>query len=89
MDMEYDYGYRTSKVGERGQVTIPQELRRRYGIRPGEEVRFEEHADGLILRRQVTEEPLRALVGRIRERIDVDEYLEETRGPAPDDGPDE
>lgn len=89
MDMKYDHGYRTSKVGERGQVTIPQELRRRYGIRPGAEMLFEEHPEGLILRRQVADEPLRALIGRIRERIDVDKYLEETRGPAPADGPDE
>lgn len=88
MNMKYDIKFMKARVGERGQVTIPQAMRRRYGIRPGQDVLFEEHPDGLILRRQVAEEPLRALLGRIRERVDVDRYLEESRGPAPDDGRD-
>lgn len=88
MNMKYDRkDKKAARVGERGQVTIPQELRRRYGISPGQEVVFEEHEDGLILRRRVSEEPLRALFGRVREDVDVDRYLEESRGPGPEREP--
>jgi len=79
-DMKYEHRIRTSKVGERGQVTIPQALRTRYGVMPGEEVVFEETKDGLLLRKVLREDPLRALVGRVREPLDVDEYLNQTRG---------
>lgn len=81
MDMKYDNETKCSRVGERGQVTIPKELRHRYGIRAGQEVLFEEHAAGLLLRRLVPEDPLRALRGRIREEVDVDRYLADARGP--------
>ncbi len=80
-NMKYEKKVRKSKVGERGQVTIPKVFRARYGVRPGQEVVFEETADGLLLRKVPREDPLRALLGRIREAVDVDEYLEQTRGP--------
>ena len=42
---------------------------------------FEEHEEGLLIRRVTREDPLRALLGRVRRKIDVDRYLEQTRGP--------
>lgn len=78
--MKYEKQIRTSRVGERGQVTIPQALRTRYGVMPGEEVVFEETKEGLLLRKVPREDPLRALVGRVREPLDVDEYLNQARG---------
>ncbi|CAN5255129.1 hypothetical protein BH18GEM1_BH18GEM1_16720 [soil metagenome] len=77
---------------ERGQVTIPKSLRKSLGILPGEELEFEEQRGALLLRRVIREDPLRKLVGLIREPLDVDAYLAEARGPAYDpdlDGPDE
>jgi AbrB family looped-hinge helix DNA binding protein len=71
-----------SKVGERGQVTIPKRLRRSLGIRPGEEVDFEERDGTLIVRRTAGSDGLDGLLGLVRERVDVDAYLAETRGPA-------
>ena len=82
MNMKYEYSNRKSRVGERGQVTIPKELRTRYGVKPGNDVVFEERKDGLLIKRIVREDPLRELVGRIRDDVDVDRYLEQTRGPA-------
>lgn len=38
-----------SKVQERGQVTIPIELRERYGLEPGDMVAFIETADGILI----------------------------------------
>lgn len=79
--MKYESKSRTSRVGERGQVTIPKSLRTRYGVKPGHEVVFEEHRDGLLIRKIPREDPFRALLGRVRLKMDVDHYLEDTRGP--------
>ena len=42
----------TYKVGAKGQVVLPKELRERHGIRPGDEVEFEE-IDGVIHIRKI------------------------------------
>jgi len=70
------------RVNERGQVTIPKPIRARLGIRPGQEIEFTVENGRLILRPVVPRDPLDRLVGRITEEVDVDAYLEETRGPA-------
>ncbi len=79
--MKYEFISKTSRVGERGQVTIPKALRTRYGVRAGQEVLFEEHEDGMLIRKVSHEDPLRALLGHVRRKMDVDLYLERTRGP--------
>jgi len=79
--MKYERKSRYSKVGERGQVTIPKELRDRYGVRAGQEVVFEEHANGLLIKKVAAEDSLRALLGRIKRKLDVDRYLDDARGP--------
>lgn len=71
-----------SSVTEKGQVTIPKVLRDRMGIAPGQKVVFEERENAILLRPVVPEDPLRRLVGLIREPVDTDAYLIETRGPA-------
>jgi AbrB family looped-hinge helix DNA binding protein len=71
-----------AKVGERGQITIPKRLRRSLGIQAGEEVEFEERDGALLVRRAARSDPLESLVGLLRDRIDVDAYLVEARGPA-------
>lgn len=79
--MKYEQTNRYSKVGERGQVTIPKDLRDRYGVRAGQEVVFEEHPNGLLLKKVTPQDSLRALLGRIKKKIDVDSYLDDARGP--------
>ncbi len=39
------------RVTEKGQVTIPQRVRRALGIRPGDEVEFVQEGDRAILKR--------------------------------------
>jgi len=71
-----------SRVGERGQVTIPKTIRERLGIRSGEEVEFEEHEDHLVVRKSADSDLLEGLRGLVPRRGSVDAYLVETRGPA-------
>ena len=46
------------KVGKRGQVTIPKELRERFGIKGGDDVVIHEEAGKLVIERPVTREEL-------------------------------
>ncbi len=45
-----------SKVTSKGQVTIPKPLRDKMGLRPGDEVEFEETDEGVLLRKEVPED---------------------------------
>ena len=41
---------KTSRLTVKGQVTLPQELRRRFSLGPGSRVAFEENVDGIKVR---------------------------------------
>lgn len=41
----------TQKMGAKGQVVIPKELRERAGLGPGSDVSFEPVEDGIVVRR--------------------------------------
>ncbi len=74
------------KVGERGQVTIPKEIRERFGIGPDTEVEFKIEGGRLLLRKRAPELPLRKWKGycatafRKAGHRNVDEYLDTLRG---------
>jgi AbrB family looped-hinge helix DNA binding protein len=53
----------THRVGPKGQVVIPKELRDDLGIMPGDLVEFWREGDHVIVRRAVSQEPL---FGRFR-----------------------
>jgi AbrB family looped-hinge helix DNA binding protein len=53
----------THRVGPKGQVVIPKELRDELGIEPGDEVSFWRHEDHVALRPTGRRRPLR---GRFR-----------------------
>lgn len=42
-------GSASRKVGERGQVTIPKEIRDKEKIRPGDRIEFEENEEGELI----------------------------------------
>ena len=73
------------RVTEKGQVTIPKQLRDELGIGAGSEVDFEREDDTIVIRK-ATRGPARGqrLVQRLRGRGDVamstDEILALTRG---------
>jgi AbrB family looped-hinge helix DNA binding protein len=47
----------TAKVTSKGQVTIPVEIRRNLGVRPGASIRFEQQPDGIRVLRETEENP--------------------------------
>ena len=74
------------KVGERGQVTIPKNIREKLGLQPRTEVQFELVNGALVLRKVRKPLPLRKWKGKAGKRFasmgfaSVDEYLKELRG---------
>ena len=72
------------RVTEKGQVTIPKELRDALGIGPGTEVEFERRRDTIVVRKAVTARPRgQRIAERLRGRGDVamttDEIMALTR----------
>ncbi len=53
----------TYRVGTKGQVVIPKELRDELGIEPGDEVTFWRHEDHLAMRPTHSRTPLRGRFG--------------------------
>jgi AbrB family looped-hinge helix DNA binding protein len=73
------------RLTEKGQVTIPQRVRERLGLRPGDEVDFVVEGDtARIVRHPSTPSRGRQLVSRLRGQGDVamstDEIMALTRG---------
>ncbi len=71
-----------TQVSTKGQVTIPKDIRDRLGLRPGTRLEFTAEGGKLVGRKaDSVEDPVAAVTG-IVSQVDVDAYLEETRGPA-------
>ncbi|MGA9625524.1 MAG: AbrB/MazE/SpoVT family DNA-binding domain-containing protein [Bryobacteraceae bacterium] len=74
------------KVGERGQVTIPKEIRDRFGLRPNPEVEFELVKGSIILRKAPRKLALRKWKGRCKKNFaalgysSVDKFIDDLRG---------
>ena len=74
------------RIGERGQVTIPKELRNKFGLEPHDEVTFLESRGEIVLRKKQPAPPvehgIRKWIGRVREMPEsVDEFIDDLRGP--------
>ena len=74
------------KIGERGQVTIPKDLRERFGLKPETEVEFEVINNSILLRKKPRKLRLSRWKGRCRKSFKelgytrVDEFIEDVRG---------
>jgi AbrB family looped-hinge helix DNA binding protein len=75
----------TGRVGPKGQVVIPKELRDELGIEPGDEVSFWRHQDHVAVRPTSHRRPLRgrfervALVDALTAERDADRRRESKR----------
>jgi len=74
------------KIGERGQVTIPKEIRERFGLGPDTEVEFEVVNGTVVLRKLAKKLGLERWKGRCAKSFaelkyaSVDDYLDDVRG---------
>lgn len=74
------------KVGERGQVTIPKEIRDRFGFGPETEVEFKVAGNTILLEKSVSRPNLAAWEGYCAEAFkrlgvaSVDEFIDDVRG---------
>jgi antitoxin PrlF len=72
------------RVTEKGQVTIPKDLRDRLGIGAGTEVGFEEVPEGILVRKVAIPTRGSRIADRLRGRGDIsmttDEIMALTRG---------
>ena len=68
-------------VSEKGQVTIPKELRDKLGLRTGSVLQFSDENGILKARKFQQQDPIRKWQGRakIPGGLSVDEYLKQTR----------
>ena len=72
-----------SRVGERGQITIPKRLRDRLGIRAGQFVEFEERDGRLVVRKVIPRDPVDAVYGILPGDRSSDELVATLRGATP------
>ena len=70
------------KIGERGQVTIPQKYRRRFGLSPATDVEFVEQSGQLVLKKAgKSPHPIKKYVGVLKGRgVRSDDLVEAMRG---------
>lgn len=66
--------FETSTVSSKGQLVIPVRIRRRFGIKPGTEVRFIER-QGEIFFQPVTKEFIRSLRGFLKSETSITQDL--------------
>lgn len=68
-----------SRVTERGQITIPKQLRDRLGIRPGQVVDFAEEGGRLVVTRRAGDDPVKAVFGILALDRSTDELMADLR----------
>ena len=71
------------KIGERGQVTIPKDVRERHGLQPNTEVDFVSDGNAVrIVKRSEGAKRVASIRGiaDIKYAGSVDDYIEEIRG---------
>jgi antitoxin PrlF len=67
-------------VSEKGQITIPKDLRDDFGIGKGDRLEFSAERDGIKIRKRVNVDALESLRGSIKLPASVDELIDEMRG---------
>lgn len=75
------------KLGERGQVTIPKEIREQFALSPETEVEFQVVGGSIVLRKAPKKLPLAKWKGRCGDNFArlgysaVNQFIDDVRGP--------
>lgn len=72
----------TAKVTSKGQITIPKEVREKLGIRPGEDLGFEEKKGVFYIKKSIKKSLFDKWVGRLETKKGrkTDAIIDELRG---------
>ena len=76
----YDDGMKTTKVSDKGQITIPKAVRSKLGLRPGTVLEVEADRGRLIARKAGGRDVIDELYGSLPMDEPVDDYIERARG---------
>ena len=69
------------RISERGQITIPKQLRERFGMNHNVEVVITPTDDGLLIqKRKNTKHPVDRVYAVIDNALDTDDYIDQIRG---------
>ena len=69
------------KIGERGQVTIPKNIREKYGLMPTIEVEFVPEENGVLIKKKgLHSNPVEQVYGILKKKANTDSYIEAIRG---------
>ena len=71
-----------TRITQKGQVTVPKEVRERLGLRPGDELEFTEEDGVFRLRKRIPPTILKKYRGYLKNLADrdPDELVQEMRG---------
>ncbi len=68
------------KIGERGRITIPKNIREKYGLNPHIEVEFVPERNGVLIRKKIRRSAVDEVYGILNKNGDTDSYMEAVRG---------
>ncbi len=69
------------KIGERGQITIPKDLREKYGFFPSIEIEFISEEGGVKIQKKIKHKnPIKEAYGILGKKESTDKYIEDIRG---------
>ncbi|MBI1820641.1 MAG: AbrB/MazE/SpoVT family DNA-binding domain-containing protein [Nitrospirae bacterium] len=69
-----------ARVDDRGQVTIPKELRKKLGIKPGTVLDFNEQNGKLVAIKMVSVDPVEKVYGCLKTKVSTDAWIERLKG---------
>lgn len=69
-----------SKITTKGQVTIPKEIRKKFGFDPGDEIQFTVLNGRVIVQKKSLKSRLENWIGVIKIDSDVDTFIDDLRG---------
>ncbi|HZX14168.1 MAG TPA: AbrB/MazE/SpoVT family DNA-binding domain-containing protein [Thermodesulfobacteriota bacterium] len=68
------------RVTQKGQVTIPKDVRESLGIKPGSSVKFKVVEGKCVVEKEIKENKLEKWVGYLKSKKRTDELMKELRG---------